>query len=226
MREPATADSGTHGWILKRGVVSVNPSADRSVCATDISSCLLPIFCGAGTLACQASFLLKDQTGVPAPRRGACAPKGYLRHCENGFRCIEARPVIQARPANLANHQRRPTKRNRQSLKNSGGLPSIACPTNCRIHPTVNMATGATQSPRTTIEARKSGIERAMSGMPIVCRSRFAGCWWLFAYRPIQSSQVRPPSISATLARRYGAGRAPGGSDRASHLEGAGFSLR
>jgi hypothetical protein len=29
-------------------------------------------------------------------------------------------------PLILANHQRKPTKRNRQSLKNSGGLPSKA----------------------------------------------------------------------------------------------------
>ena len=39
------------------------------------------------------------------------------------------RPRTQARPRILAHHHRPPTNRNRQSLKNSGGLPSKACPT-------------------------------------------------------------------------------------------------
>jgi len=37
---------------------------------------------------------------------------------------------IQVRPLILAHHQRTPTNRKRQSLKNSGGLPSKAWPTN------------------------------------------------------------------------------------------------
>ena len=46
----------------------------------------------------------------------------------------------QALPLILAHHQRTPTKRNRQSLKNSGGLPSKAWPMNWRIHPRTNSA--------------------------------------------------------------------------------------
>jgi hypothetical protein len=56
---------------------------------------------------------------------------------ENGF--VLNHP--QALPLIFAHHQRTPTNRNRQSLKNSGGLPSKAWPMNCRIHP-------ITKSPR------------------------------------------------------------------------------
>ena len=56
---------------------------------------------------------------------------------ENGFVLNHA----QALPLIFAHHQRTPTNRNRQSLKNSGGLPSKAWPMNCRIHP-------ITKSPR------------------------------------------------------------------------------
>src|ERR1035438_5893679 len=44
----------------------------------------------------------------------------------------------QALPLILAHHQRTPTNRKRQSLKNSGGLPSKAWPMNWRIHPITN----------------------------------------------------------------------------------------
>ena len=46
----------------------------------------------------------------------------------------------QALPLIFAHHQRTPTKRNRQSLKNSGGLPSKAWPMNWRIHPITKSA--------------------------------------------------------------------------------------
>ncbi len=54
---------------------------------------------------------------------------GYGGEEENGWRRAQALPLI------LAHHQRTPTNRNRQSLKNSGGLPSKAWPMNWRIHP-------------------------------------------------------------------------------------------
>ena len=41
----------------------------------------------------------------------------------------------QALPLIFAHHQRTPTNRNRQSWKNSGGLPSKMWPTNCKIQP-------------------------------------------------------------------------------------------
>ena len=46
----------------------------------------------------------------------------------------------QALPLILAHHQRTPTNRKRQSLKNSGGLPSKAWPTNWKIHPMTKSA--------------------------------------------------------------------------------------
>src|SRR5579864_8183480 len=57
-----------------------------------------------------------------------------------GARPTQTRPSIQALPLILAHHQRTPTKRKRQSLRNSGGLPSKAWPTNWRIHPITNSA--------------------------------------------------------------------------------------
>src|SRR5690348_17688535 len=45
---------------------------------------------------------------------------------------------IQAFPFILAHHQRTPTNRKRQSWKNSGGLPSKACPMNWSSHPATN----------------------------------------------------------------------------------------
>jgi hypothetical protein len=59
-----------------------------------------------------------------------------VRHPMFGAFGIQA----QALPLIFAHHQRTPTNRNRQSLKNSGGLPSKAWPTNCRIHPITNSA--------------------------------------------------------------------------------------
>src|ERR1700719_4710101 len=53
---------------------------------------------------------------------------------------VSAYVLRQALPLILAHHQRTPTNRKRQSLKNSGGLPSKAWPTNWRIHPSANSA--------------------------------------------------------------------------------------
>jgi hypothetical protein len=47
---------------------------------------------------------------------------------------------FHALPLIFAHHQRTPTNRNRQSLRNSGGLPSKAWPMNWRIHPVTNSA--------------------------------------------------------------------------------------
>src|SRR6185436_15929175 len=82
----------------------------------------------------------------------------------------------QARPRILAIHQRRPTKRKRQSWKNSGGLPSKAWPTNWKIQPTRNSASGTGQKPPTNSATTSSGSDSAISGMPSVWQNRLTGC--------------------------------------------------
>jgi hypothetical protein len=66
----------------------------------------------------------------------------FQRHSRPG-NCWEMQPTLrerQALPLIFAHHQRTPTNRNRQSWKNSGGLPSKACPMNCNSHPKTNSA--------------------------------------------------------------------------------------
>jgi hypothetical protein len=82
----------------------------------------------------------------------------------------------QARPRILAIHQRRPTKRKRQSWKNSGGLPSKAWPTNWKIQPTRNSASGTGQNPPTNSAITASGSDSTISGMPSVWQNRLTGC--------------------------------------------------
>jgi len=63
-------------------------------------------------------------------------------------------------------HQRKPTNRKRQSLRNSGGLPSNACPTNWNSQPAKNNPAGILQNPRTSGAIKKSGIDTAIIGIP------------------------------------------------------------
>src|SRR6266481_1094878 len=80
-----------------------------------------------------------------------------------------ARPRrTQARPRTLANHQRRPTNRNRQSLRNSGGFFSYQWPTNWKIQPTTNRAAAQGQSAWSANPARASNSDSAIIGMPTV----------------------------------------------------------
>src|SRR5262249_49578242 len=89
---------------------------------------------------------------------------------------LEFRIVAHTRPRIFAVHQRRPIKRNRQSRKNSGGLPSNQCPLNWRIHPAAKSDTGTVHMRGTTISSRKSGTEAAINGIPMVWQNRFTGC--------------------------------------------------
>lgn len=57
-----------------------------------------------------------------------------------GTMILPTQLTFQALPWILAHHQRTPTKRKRQSWKNSGGLPSKAWPMNWRSHPSRNRA--------------------------------------------------------------------------------------
>src|SRR5437764_997668 len=82
----------------------------------------------------------------------------------------------QARPRILATHQRRPTNRNRQSRKNSGGFPSNACPTNWKIQPATNRAIATRQAMPLNPDATATTIETTISGMPTVWQIRFTGC--------------------------------------------------
>jgi hypothetical protein len=75
----------------------------------------------------------------------------------------------------VLSHQRRPTNRKRQSLRNSGGLPSAAWPRNWQIQPRVNSDNGIFQNPRISGASRKSGIETAIMGIPNVWKTRLTG---------------------------------------------------
>src|SRR6516225_7121539 len=83
--------------------------------------------------------------------RGGTRAEGHLHggfgRGYSGFRTATRRPYRF--PRNTFSHQRVPTKRKRQSLKNSGGLPSMACPANWKIHPIVKRDSGIFQNPRT-----------------------------------------------------------------------------
>ena len=68
----------------------------------------------------------------------------------------------------VSNHQRSPTSRNRGSLRNSGGLPSTAWPTNCSTQPRTNSVVGTGQKPSTNQATTNSASDTAMSGMPKV----------------------------------------------------------
>src|SRR5215472_15451972 len=80
-----------------------------------------------------------------------------------------------ARPRILAHHQRTPTRRKRQSWKNSGSLRSKAWPTNCRIQPTAKRPAAYIQRPRTNIAARPRASETTIMGMPKLWQARFTG---------------------------------------------------
>jgi hypothetical protein len=54
--------------------------------------------------------------------------------------------------------------------KNAGWLPSIQWPTNCRIHPTTNIASAHRQL------KKKSGKLKTIIGMPMLCVRRLSGC--------------------------------------------------
>lgn len=62
------------------------------------------------------------------------AQKSEIRSRESGIGKSEwlsiAKGATQAFPCIFMNHQRSPTNKKRQSLRNSGGLPSKACPMN------------------------------------------------------------------------------------------------
>src|SRR5688572_31010582 len=74
----------------------------------------------------------------------------------------------QAWPWSLANHHRRPTNKNRQSRKNSGGLPSNACPTNWSSQPTANKASANLASPPNRKAVAISSNETTIIGIPNV----------------------------------------------------------
>jgi hypothetical protein len=75
----------------------------------------------------------------------------------------------------VLSHQRRPTNRKRQSLRNSGGLPSAAWPRNWQIQPRVNSDNGIFQNPRISGASRNNGIETAIMGIPNVWKTRLTG---------------------------------------------------
>jgi hypothetical protein len=85
-------------------------------------------------------------------------------------------PHRYAFPRIFAAHHRDPTSKNRQSLKNSGGLPSAACPINCSTHPNTNNPSATHNSRCQKIPANATGPETIMSGIPNVCVIRFTGC--------------------------------------------------
>src|SRR6476646_10330703 len=60
---------------------------------------------------------------------------------ESGFQI-----VAYALPRILAHHQRTPTRRKRQSWKNSGSLCSKACPMNCKSQPKTKSPAASIQS--------------------------------------------------------------------------------
>src|SRR5215475_1196429 len=73
---------------------------------------------------------------------------------------------LQALPLILAHHQRTPTNRKRQSWKNSGGLPSKACPTNCSSHPKAKSASAAHHRRCRMNPAANRATETKIVGMP------------------------------------------------------------
>src|ERR1700722_12637836 len=78
-----------------------------------------------------------------------------------------------ALPRIFAAHHRDPTSRNRQSFRNSGGLPSMACPRNCSAQPKQNRPTPIHTRRCHTLAATSTGSESIMIGIPNVCVSRF-----------------------------------------------------
>src|SRR5207248_7697221 len=99
-------------------------------------------------------------------------------------------------PRIFASHHRAPTNRKRQSWKNSGGLPSKACPTNWKIQPTTNSVRGIFQNPAMNGVGRTRSSERMIIGMPMVWQRRLAAFWWLDEYCAIQSLHDLPKNIA------------------------------
>lgn len=131
------------------------------------------------------------------PRRASAAH--HLRYTGNRPRLFRLNPPRQFQPYPFprifAAHHREPTSKNLQSLKNSGGFPSTACPTNCNTQPNTNNPTATKSSRCQKIPAKATGPDKIMIGIPNVCVSRFTGCWCPFEYSAIQLSQLRPPNI-------------------------------
>ena len=92
------------------------------------------------------------------------------------------------RPRTLASLQRTPTKRNRQSLRNSGGFPSKACPMNWRAHPATNIAVGSSDQSRWERARANRGKDKAINEIPTRWQNWFTRFWWLSAYCATRSS--------------------------------------
>ena len=96
-------------------------------------------------------------------------------------------------------HQRRPTKRKRQSLKNSGFLPSKAWPINCNIQPNMNIVRPIERREGKNMDIVSKTIDDATSGMPNKWVKRLIRWVWLCAYKEIHSDQGRPKTWCSPL---------------------------
>jgi hypothetical protein len=93
-------------------------------------------------------------------------------HTITAEQALTTRLFLAASPA----HHREPTSRNRQSLKNSGGFPSIACPRNCKPQPKIKRLIPLQSSERQKIPAAIIGRDARIGGIPKVWVNRSSGC--------------------------------------------------